>query len=211
VTEIGQSIAQTKRRILAESGVWRDLKPILEAGMSQGALLDLLARTVMPCSRPTIADEIRRKQQELRSVAAQVRTTVHHAERVANSSSNYIAFRSPFRNVDFERYRDEEPKKRASQWPFKEMLGYADWAEKEARHFGELLRRNARKEPRLEVLSLLSTVYAQTGATFEQQLARLLTDAAEAVGRSEKFTAGGLTKMYKRHVFGPAGKKQNRR
>ena len=70
-------------RILATPAVERDLKPIVDANANRESLLDLLARAVDPTTSLAVADRIRRKQQELRNVARQVRTVTSDAERVA--------------------------------------------------------------------------------------------------------------------------------
>lgn len=206
-----QTIAEIKREILAKRDVEKDLKPIIDAGASRDALLDLLVRAVVSTPDMSVADRIRKKQQELRSVAAQVRTVVSHAERVANEQSSYLEFLSPFHTADFERYRDEEIKRRAARWPFQEMHRFADWAENEARKFGELLRRNGPAEGRLGIFFLLSQVYLQTGKLFENQLARLLTDASAAIGETKTFSASNLTKTFKRHVLISQRRKREKR
>ena len=200
-TGIVRTLGEIKRKILEKPGVEVDLNPIVKAGADRDGLLDLLARAVMGEAGLSEADRIRKKQQELRSIAAQVRTVTGHAERVADDPSSYLEFRSPFKDAHFERYTDEETQRRADRWPFQGMRDYADWAEREARNFGELLRRNAQKEGDLCIFSLLSWVYSQTGQLFADHLAPLLTDASEAAGQATNFTPGQISKMFKRHVL----------
>jgi hypothetical protein len=190
-----------KRKILATQGVERDLKPIVSAGANQDGLLDLLARAVTTTPGLAVADRIRKKQQELTSIAGQVRTVTDHAERVASDRFSYLQFVSAFANSNLEHYREQETKRRAGRWPFQGMRDYADWAEEEARKFGRLLRHNAQKEANLNIFSLLSWVYLRTGQLFEARLARLLTDASEAAGQATNFTPAQLSKMFKRHVL----------
>jgi hypothetical protein len=209
--ETNQTIVEIKRKLQATPGIDADLKPIVKAGLDRDSLLDLLVQAVMPTPALSVTDRIRKKQQELRSVAMQVTTVARHAERMANDPSSYIEFFSPFRTAEFKRHRDEGTKRRAARWPFKEMRDYANWAENEARNFGELLRRNAPAEHRVGIFFVLSQVYLKTGEIHAVRLARLLTDASHATGKNEMFSAGRLTKMFERHVFSPPQKKRKKR
>jgi hypothetical protein len=209
--EANQTIVEIKRKLQATPGIDADLKPIVKAGLDRDSLLDLLAQAVMPIPALSVADRIRKKQQELRSVAAQLLNVADHAERVANDPSSYLEFLSPFHTAEFERYRAEETKRRAARWPLQEMRNYANWAENEARNFGELLTRNAQQEHRLGIFFLLSHVYLKTGKIFAVRLARLLTDAFHASGKDEMFSASRLAKMFERHVFKPPQKKHRKR
>lgn len=203
---INQTIIEIKRKLQASPGIDADLKPIVKAGLDRDFLLDLLVQAVMPTPALSVSDRIRKKQTELRSVAAQLRAVTHHVERLANDPSSYIEFLSPFRTAEFERYKAEETKRRATRWPFQEMRDCANWAANQARDFGELLTHNARKEHRLGIFFVLSQVYLKTGEIHAVQLARLLTDASHAAGKPETFSASNLNKMFKRHVFSPPQK-----
>jgi hypothetical protein len=178
----------------------QDLGVIDEAGANRKILLNLLARAVIKPKERSLADRIRLKQRQLRTVAKRVRTVTTDAERLAKDNYSYLQFYSPFASKDFERHKLEETARLASRWPFEAMRRYAGWAEKEANAFGLLLRRNAQKENNLGVLFLLFWVYSQTGKLFENQLARLLTDASEVAGQGHTFSPSKLRKMFQRHV-----------
>jgi hypothetical protein len=208
--DMNQTVKEIKRKLEEIPCIDTDLKPFSKAGVDRDSLLDLLVRAVMPTPGLS-AERIRKKQEELRSVAMQVTTVARHAERVANDPSSYIEFLSPFHTVGFERYKVEETKRRSARWPFQEMRNYATWADKEACNLGELLRRNAQKEHHLSVLFLLSQVYFKTGKILAVRLARLLTEASHAAGKDETFSASRITKMFERHVFSPPQKKRKER
>ena len=204
VDEYAEQVSRVKGKILATPGSRVDLDSIVKAGANRDVLLDLLTRCVVELPKEPAAEQMRSKQAELKSVARKLRTLARHGERLANDRFVYLDLWSPFASGDFERYKTQETKRRVSLGPFQAMRDYADWAEQQAASFGHCLRRNAQKEPRLDVLWLLSWVHSQTaGKLLENQLARLLTDASEAAGQPMKFSASQLRKGFQRHVKSP--------
>ncbi len=198
------AVQRTEREIIKTIGKAiraHDVTVLVKAGANRETLLQLLAMAVIEPEGKPLADGIRAKQKQLRSVALQVRTVIRHAERLATESDSYLEFYSPFDNQDFKRYKDIETRKLASRWPFQAMRDYADWAEKEAHSFGRLLRRNSQKERNLGILWLLSWVHLRTTKLFTPELARLLSDASVAVGKPRELTASGLQKMFERNVL----------
>lgn len=201
VDEYAEKISRVKGKILATPGSRVDLDSIVKAGANRDVLLDLLARSVIELPKEPVAEQMRSKQAELKSIAKKLRTLAGQGERLAKDNSTYLDLWSRFASGDFERYKTEETKRRVSLGPFQAMRDYADWAEQQVVLFGLCLRRNAPKEDRLHVLWLLSWVHSQTaGKLFENELARLLTDASEAAGKVENFTASQLRRDFERHV-----------
>jgi hypothetical protein len=199
-----EQVAGVKGKILATPGSQVDLDTIVKAGANRGVLLDLLARCVLELPKECAAEQMRSKQTDLKSITMKMRTLALEAERLADDSSTYLDLWSPFTNTNFEQYKKNETKRRVSLGPFQAMRDYADFTEKESASFGRCLRRNAQKERRLDVLWLLSWIHAQTaGNLFENELARLLTDASEAAGQAKNFSASQLRKDFERHVKSP--------
>ena len=201
INEYEALVVRVKGKLLATGSISRqDLNPIVDAGANRASLLDLIAAAVIICPGKSVSDQMRSRSQELKSLSMQLRTVADHGERLAADGPTYLVFYSPFANQDFARYKNKKTKLRASAGPFQAMRDCADWAHKQAIYFGRCLRRNSQKEANLGLLWLLSCVHSQTGSLFENQLARLLTDAAEAAGAPRSFTADQLRKMFKRHV-----------
>lgn len=201
-----RDIDEIKRRILAMPGCPRDLNRIVKAGAHGRALLDLLARAVAP-QEEGLAQQFRKRQRQLDSIAGQVRTVTRHAERVANEPSFYLHLHSVFAAKDAEDYKKGEAALLASRWPFAAMRCYAEWADQESRAFGRWLRRNSQKERNLGVLFLLQQVHLWTDRLFENILARLLTQASEVAGENVPFSSSKLTKMFNRNVLNPHQRK----
>jgi hypothetical protein len=195
------SLVDIKRRMVCAPGARRDLDRIVRAGADRTALIDLIARAVITSPDKSPMVRMRAKQRELRSLAMQLRTVARFAVRVASDPDSYLEFLLPARTRGFERYKAEELRQRNSLSPSEAMLRYASWADKQVRSFGKCLRKNSQMERNLGPMFLLLQVHMQTGELFAPELARLLTDASEAVRGKRTFTSGQLMKMFKRHVL----------
>jgi hypothetical protein len=195
------TIYEIKRKIRTAPGAWRDLQRITKSGVERDALLSMLTMAVMPIPGKSDASRMRKAQRQLRSLAKQLRTVASHAERLGLDPYTHLELLSPFADLAFERFKEQEPRRRAPVGLFRAMRGYADWTEEQARKFGRCLRKNSQKEGDLGVMFLLFQVHSQTGELFAAALARLLTEASQAVGRPREFTADQLTKMFERHVL----------
>jgi hypothetical protein len=200
-------LARIKRKLIAGSNAKRDLDRIVAAGANRAILVDLIAKAVIERPEDPVAERMRSKQTELKSIDLKLRTLAPQVERLAKDSSTYLEHWSPFANKGHERHKEEETKRRASLAPFQAMLDYAEWAKNQATSFGQCLRRNSQKESKLGVLWLLLWVHSQTGNLFENELARLLTDAAEAAGLAKDFSASQLRKMFDRNIARPSAMK----
>jgi hypothetical protein len=199
-----EQVARIKAKILAMPGSRVDLDSIASAGANRGVLLDLLVGCVVELPKESAVEQMRSKQTDLKSIAMKMRTLALEAERLDDDSSLYLDLWSPFANTNFEQYKKKETKRRGPLVLIQAMRDYADLAEKEAALFGRCLRRNAQKERRLDVLRLLSFVQTQTaGNLFENELARLLTDASEAAGQAKTYSPSQLRKDLQRHVNSP--------
>jgi hypothetical protein len=205
-TAANGTIVQIKNRVLATPGCKADLARIGKAGADGPALLDLLARAVAP-QEEALADKVRKRQQQLKSIAGQVCTVTRHAERIANDPSFYPHLHSAFAANDADEHKKEEAALLASRWPFAAMRSYADWAERQSHFLGRWLRRNSQKERNLGVMFLLRQVHLWTDRLFADNLARLLTVASEAAGEKVPFSSSKLTKMFNRNVLDPHQKK----
>lgn len=198
------TIDEIRRKTCTTAGTRNDLQEILKAGAGKDALLSALAMAVMPPSGKSNCDHMRNQQKQLRSLAGQIRTVAQHAERLALDPRTYLDLWPRLMDQSSKHYRERELKRRAPLELFDQMRRFADSAEKRAWELGRCLRHNAQMERNLGVAFLLFLVYHQTGKTFEAQLARLLTDAAEAAGVPGRFSADRLRKLFRRHLFCPA-------
>src|SRR5690348_14202499 len=95
------SIEEIKRELRAAPGAWRDVQKIAGADVDQKALLAALAMAVMTEPTKSAASRIRKTQKDLRSLARQIRTVSHYAERVALDPCTYLDLWSPFANQAF--------------------------------------------------------------------------------------------------------------
>lgn len=83
------------------------------------------------------------------------------------------------------------------------MRAYEKYALDIAKLFGEILRKQAQLIRVEKIGSLLAYIQHVTGRNYDDELARLITDAHEAVGSKKQFSATQLKKLRQRHIPKP--------
>jgi hypothetical protein len=129
---------------------------------------------------------VRRKKKELESLARQLETVANHAQRVSLDPSSYgtlwlaIMGWGKWENV-------KSPKELAPTYIFGLMRLYAKNCREKAKAFGNLLRQSSCQQREMTDL-LLIEVWLRTQKHYDREMAFLLTNAFEAVGRKREFS-----------------------
>jgi hypothetical protein len=188
---------EIQRRILALPGSEADLKTLVKAGASEREVLQQLSFAVM--ERGFWREPMRRKKKELESIANQLETVARHAERVSLDPAAYV---SPWLAVlaigEWEHVKTAGDCSPAWIWGW--MRWYAQNCRHRAKAFGTLLREHPPREKRQMIDCLLWVVWRSTGRYHDKEVARLLTNAFEAVGSKRYLTVDQIKKHRQKHI-----------
>jgi len=189
---------ERQRRILAVPGCRRALKILVKDGADPQEVLKLLCLQLRG-DKLLWSKGLRRKQKELESIANQLETVARHAERVARDPTSYGTLWLALMGIgEWENVR--QAKGCAPIWIFRLMRLYAKNCRDKARIFGKLLKTYPPRQRRRFVSFLLAYIWRTTGSPHDQEIARLLTGAYEAVGSEKQFTKLQIQKQRQRHV-----------
>jgi hypothetical protein len=183
-----------------------DLDRLSKAGMDRSAMIKLLALAANG-NRGSLS-YMRDRHAALKSLARRLRTMARDAKKVVED---------PFCKIQTWAYLSGGgaigmPK--PTLW--EDVVGvpliasgmgvFANILDKEAKEFGRFLRRVSRIETGVVLLLTrcwlfqnLRTRKPQLRLTHLNEIARLLSDAFEAAGKTESFSADGLRQIFKRH------------
>lgn len=188
---------EVQRKILALPGSRRDLDTLVKAGANEKEVLELLSFTVT--DRGFWRKAMRRKKKELVSIANQLETVANYAQRVSLDPSSYGTLWLAVLGLD--KWENAKPAKELTpMYIFGLMRLYAKDCRDKAKAFGDLLRTQPRREKREMIDCLLLHVWHTTRKYHDQELAHLLTDAFEAVGKKKQFTVDQIKKHRQRYV-----------
>jgi hypothetical protein len=187
---------ELQRRMLALPGSQRDLRTLIKAGAHETKVLELLYLAVI--ERGSWKKPMRRKKRELESFANQLETLARRAERISLDPSSYGTLWLAVLDGNFKYVRPAS--ERSPTAIFGLMRAYAKNCRDRAQAFGSLLRTYPPEENRRAIDCLLLEVWMSTGRYHDKEVARLLTNALEAVGSEKQFTTDQIKKHRQKHV-----------
>jgi hypothetical protein len=188
---------EIQRRMVALPGSQRDLRTLVTAGASEARVLELLSFAVTEWG--SWRKPLRRKKSELESLAIQLETVAKHAQRISLDPSSYGD--SWLAALGIGKWEDvKAASERSPTWLFEAMRAYAKCWRDTAKEFGILLRTHPPEERRQMIDCLLLEVWRSTGKYHDKEVARLLSNAFEAVGSNKSFTIDQIKKHRQKHV-----------
>ena len=167
-------------------------------GNDQDQILDSLALIVIDPDQRW-RKRVRRNRAQLKNLANNLNSVANHAERITSD----ITCRGQFwvSVLSGAKYDPKDPTADRTKKLIHEMRKYAEYNRKKAEKFGSLLlRRQAAQQQRYSRQLLIVKVWALTGRYHDDIVARLLTDAYEAVGKPRHFSADQIKKFRQRYV-----------
>jgi hypothetical protein len=190
---------EIQHRILALPGSQRYLKTLVGAGASEAQVLRLLCFAVSK-EKGFWRQPMRRKKRELESIADQLETVANHAQRVSldplSNGTLWLAM------LCIGKWDDVKPaSERSPAWLFGFMRLYAKNCRDKARAFGDLLRKYPPRQNRQMIDCLILEVWLRTRKYHDKEIAFLLTNAYEAVGRKREVTEDQIKKHRQRYVM----------
>jgi hypothetical protein len=190
---------EIERRILALPGSERYLRALVRAGANEGQVVRLLCYAVG--EKGWWRKPMRRRKKELESIAGQLETVAKHAQRVSLDYFSYGALWLVILGIN-QRWEDVKPPSELSPaWLFGFMRRYAKNCRDKARAFGGLLRTYPPRQNRQMIDCLILAVWLGTGKYHDKEIAFLLTNAYEAVGRKREVTEDQIKKHRQRYVM----------
>lgn len=181
----------------------RDLDVLIRAGADRKKLIRLLALTASEDGSEHWKKLIRQRRNALRSLARRMETLSAEARKQAAD----ITFRAQFHFYCFEKgavlgMKEPTPLREVPGVSFtiSGMRALARMYRDEAKQMTQLLRHYGQTDSGL--VHLLLCVYLWTRDSTDRRyevLARLLTDAFEAAGKRDEFSADQLRKIWNRH------------
>jgi hypothetical protein len=192
-----QKHRQLKDRIRAIPGSQGVLSRLTTAGPDREEVLSLLASAVQDVDFWRRA--VRGKKRELESIANQLETVAKHAQRISLDPLCYGSLWLAMLGMG--KWEMVKPAhKRAPIWIFEFMRLYAKNCRERAKAFGNLLREHPPRQRRMMIDCLLLKAWLLTGKYHDKEIALLLTNAFEAVGRKREFTEDQIKKHRQRYV-----------
>jgi hypothetical protein len=174
------------KRLLAKRVSPRDLQPISRAGAKEDAILERLAFIV--CNFRYSSSTPAQARAALRDLAAQLKNTAEHADRVIS------------------RLLISQQMREAIEAQVVEMRTLSAELEKEAGSLGLMCRGINKVNRNMAIAELLSYVHLSTAPSrknFDSEIAALLTSTFRAAGKPDRqFTAAGIKKFRQRHLPG---------
>jgi hypothetical protein len=190
--------AEIQKRILARPGSKASLKKLSKAGASEKKVLQLLCDAVS--DRDFWRKGMRRKKRELESIANQLETVAKHAQRISLDPAAYISLWLAMLSEGT--WEEVKPvSERSPSWIFDSMRSYAKNCRERAAAFGDLLRTHPPYQRRQIINCLIFEIWLTTGKFYDREVAFLLSDANEAVGRRSEFREEGIKRHRQRHVM----------
>jgi hypothetical protein len=189
---------ETQRRILALPGSKRTLTRLVKAGATEARILELLSLAVS--DKGAWRKPMRRKKRELESIAKQLETVAKHAQRVSVDPFSYGHLWLAILGIG--EWKDVKPTSEFSpKWLFAWMHRYATYCKGKAAAFGKLLRTYPPRQNRQMIDCLILEVWLNTRKYHDKEIASLLTNAYEAVGRRIEVTEDKIKKHRQRYVM----------
>ena len=196
-----RKLKEIEEKILRIPGIRPDLDKLVRAGADRRQVIFRLALVVFG-REESWRRVMEQKRAALRRLAKQLRTIVDEAERLAEDPLCGGHFWLAFFGLSSP---DEVlwPAKRDPKAPAGKMLrALAEQAENKAKLLGKISREGSYFYRRSPAAALCHYVREATGDYHDDEVARLLTDAYEAVGLGprSRFSAVQLQKLRKRHM-----------
>lgn len=186
-------------KILKIPLVERRLNRLAKAGADRKQVLQLLALAVFGDPEHW-RRVVKQKRDALKSLARRLRRVTEDAELLAQDP----LFGAQFWLALLGMMRWEEvqwPAKSDPKAPFGNMMrNLAKHAENKATNLGEVLREGAMHERNGAIVALSHYIRQTTGRYHDDQVARLLTDAHDAVDVTKDFNAPQIKKSRQRHL-----------
>jgi hypothetical protein len=194
-----RELKEIEKRILKVSGIQPDLNTLAKAGADKKRVLEILALAVFDQNTdwPRV---IERKREALRRLAQQLRTVTIEAEQLAEDPlCGGLFWLALCGLIGWDEVK--WPTKKSPNSTFGRMMRMlAKHEEDLARQLGEIARKAAFHNRRSAIAALIYYIRESTGRNDDDVVARLLTDAHEAVGLSRQFSADSLAQVRKRHL-----------
>ncbi len=192
-------LKKIERRILKISGVQRDLDKLAKAGADRTQVLRLLGLAVFDHEMDWRL-LVRQKRDALKRLAKQLRTVTDDAERLAEDPLSGAHFWLALLGM-IKWDEVQWPVKSAPEAPFGSMMRrLAKNSESKARVLARVLRQGTYHQRRIAAVALSYYIRTKTGHDYDDEVARLLTDAHEAIGITKQFSAPQLKKSRQRHM-----------
>lgn len=192
-----QEIASLER-VIAKNGR-HDLDVLMKAGANRETMLRLLALAATS-NLDWHNKQMRRQQSTLRIMQARLEKLAKDAEKIAKDPASMIQVWAFLRGwaVPGSKFPDSMTSDPGIEFTIAGMRALAKKFGDHANRFGKFLRAYSRTDFGIVVLLARYRLFRPRMDHLEE-LARLLTDAFEASGKTETFSADGLRKTYKRH------------
>ena len=185
-------------RILAIPGTERILRKLAKAGANRENALSLLASAVG--DKKFWLPPMRRKKRELEGLAIQLETLANHAQRVSLDPLSYGSLWMAILGLGrWEKVKSAE--ECAPIYIFNLMRLYAKRSRDTAKAFGNLLRWYPPRHQREMTDCLMLEIWRGTQKHYDKDVAFLLTNAFEAVGRPREVTEDQVKKHRQRYVM----------
>ena len=191
-----QKHREVQNRILAIPGTQRVLRKLTKAGASQDKILSLLASAVS--DRKFWLPPLRRKKKQLESFADQLETVAKYTQRAALDPSSYGPFWLAV--MGWGKWEDIKSPKTVPNNMVGSMRRYAEYCREKAKAFGNLLRQAPCQKREMTDL-LLIEVWLKTRKHYDKEMAFLLTNAFEAVGKKRECSEDQIKKHRQRYVM----------
>ena len=196
--EFEREFEKLKREISKVYSIQIDLQTLKKAHAAPELILELLTHIVWEPSKPW-RKEMKRSQSTILSAANTLHLAIGAVTGVSKDLSCYPGYWMAVLN----KYASVEELKRQVFVPSKmirQMKAYEEYARQIARLFGRIVRKQAQLGRMEDLGRLVAYVRHTTGRNFDNELARLLTDAHEVAGIKKQFSAQQIKKFRQRHI-----------
>jgi hypothetical protein len=192
-----------KEAIARVPGIERDLFAIAKGDSERrDTILELLAHIVRDLPR-SWRDSLKKSQDDYRNAAKKLRPAIKSIEKIVHDPGCPIEFWLLVLNPGVTVTVNEEQETRAKLrvlHMLRTMRAYEEYALAMAKEFGRYSRSQVQLMRRREIGILIRYVRRITGRNFDEEIARLLTDAHVAVGSKKKFSTDQIKKLRQRHI-----------
>lgn len=192
-----------KEAIARVHGIERDLFAIAKGDREfRDTILECLARIVRDIPQ-SWRESLKGEQDDFRNAANKLRLAVKSVERTLRYPDGlgelWLLILNPGVTVEIDKAKKAQVRSQVLHM-VRLMRAYEEYALAMAKQLGRFSRSQVQLSRRRDIGVLVKYVRQKTGRNYDEEIARLLTDAHVAVGSKKKFSSDQVKKLRQRHL-----------